>query len=338
VFKHRLTLPALDGRQPLGFLASLGLLRLLSDETAEDTALSFSDTTAQAILHGPYSDLEAVVDVLGSVVKDMAADSLLPRVPGGYPLRKAGTRGGDPMRGERARHREAVELVRQVGGEEAVRWHTTLVTDLATDAKGNVALTPYSAPVGQQTVKSSFEKTLSLVRADPRHLHRALSGWRRVPGYTGEYLDHHVLRTAADLPLGDSSEIGVPGATWLALMALPMLRLTGDGTSVLASLWRRVARQRVMLWPLWRQPLDMPGVVTLIEHPAINVLSIEGTATGYDFSLRTDATHWPALGVFTVGAARRVTMDGRKSDGILVPTRVSVIVGRGGQSQSGAEP
>ena len=49
---HQLHLPALDGRGALGFLAELGLLRLLTQDLGVHARLSFNDHTAEAILHG----------------------------------------------------------------------------------------------------------------------------------------------------------------------------------------------------------------------------------------------------------------------------------------------
>jgi len=155
-----------------------------------------------------------------------------------------------------------------------------------------------------------------MVRREPELLLEALTSWRRVPGVTGEYLDHRVLRSKADHPRGESAEIGVPGATWLAIMALPLLRLTGDGVSARSTLWRRLPnRQAVMVWPVWRSPLGLPAVVALIEHPAITIDVADGRYV-------TDRTAWPALGVFAVAAATRRPVEGRKSAGVLTPVTV----------------
>jgi hypothetical protein len=130
-----------------------------------------------------------------------------------------------------------------------------------------------------------------------------------------------VLRSKADHPRGESAEIGVPGATWLAIMALPLLRLTGDGANARSTLWRRLpSRQAVMVWPVWRRPLDLPAVVTLIEHPDITIDVVDGQYV-------TDTNAWSALGVFAVAAATRRPVEGRKSAGVLTPVRVVPRVG-----------
>jgi len=318
---YTLHLPALDGRDPLGFLASLGLLRLLAEEGA-DVQLKFSEQTGTAVLHGPYRSADEVAAVLHDVVvRD--PDGVIPGIPVSFPRTKVGSKGADPMRVRRDEYREHVETVRQSVGQMALRWQAAIATDLACDKEGKVILTPFFAPSGQQTVRSFFEKPVTIVRREPERLLESLTAWRRVPGVTGEYLDHRVLRSKADHPRGESAEIGVPGATWLAIMAIPLLRLTGDGTSALSTLWRRLpGRQAVMVWPVWRQPLDLSAVVTLIEHPYITLDVIDGQYVA-------DTTAWSALGVFAVVAATRRQVEGRKSAGVLTPVAVAPrIVGR----------
>ena len=317
---HRLLLPALDGRDHLGFLAALGVLRLLTEHTDADVRLSFDETTATAILHGPYRTCEEVAEQLTTIVKTtMDSGSVIPGVPAEFPDRKSGTKGSDPMRVLRDEYPKLVAKAR-AHGEEAVRWLSCLLTDLAHDERGRVALTPYSAPSGQQTVRSFFATPIELVGKTPTYLLDALTRWQRVPGVTGEYLDHRVKYDAADHPRGATGgERGVPGATWLAIMVLPLLRLSGDGTTACATLWRSLPgrRQRIMVWPLWRQPLDLAGIVALIEHPAL----IPRVEDGRVAVSRRAST---ALGVIAVSGAARRPIEGRKSAGVLAPVPVTL--------------
>ncbi|MER7006304.1 hypothetical protein ABT297_25120 [Dactylosporangium sp. NPDC000555] len=312
-----LHLPALDGRDPLGFLAALGLMRLVTHHLDTDARLSFDDRTAEAVLHSRYHTCDELADNLTTLVATMPADAAIPGLPATYPPAKIGTSGSDPVRVPRQRYPELVAAVRAAGDDEAVHWLAATASDLGQDPQGRVALTPYTAPSGQQTVRSFFQTPVSLVRNEPTYINQALTGWRRVSGVTGEYLDHRVLRSRADHPTGEAAaELGVPGATWLATMALPLLRLTGDGTTITATLWRNVPGHRpTMIWPLWRPTLDPAAITTLIEHPAISPTIINGQLTASTAS-------WPALGIFTIAAARRRTIEGRKNAGVLVPVSV----------------
>ncbi|MFI6784432.1 hypothetical protein [Micromonospora sp. NPDC050276] len=308
-----LHLPALDGRDPLGFLTALGVLRLLTDSARLNPRLSFDETTATATLHSELDTIDEVVNQLASAVASIPDDGVIPDTPAAFPKGKDG-RGKDPARPPRGQYR-AVTSALGDGDRRSPshRWASVLTTDLAVDSDGRVGLTPYNAPVGQQSLRGMFTKPLDHVRTDPhRHLREALSGWRRVDGYTGESLDHRALRSAADHPTGLSTPAGVPGATWLAIMALPLLRLTGTGTTVQATCWHHLAgtKQAIMAWPLWCLPLDTHAIAALLEHPDLRPISNSTQAAA-------PRGAWPALGVFTMAAATRIPTP--KSAGTLTP-------------------
>ncbi|MEH1017930.1 hypothetical protein V6U90_33350 [Micromonospora sp. CPCC 206060] len=322
---HTVELPALDGRDVLGFLAALGVVRLLHDEANLDVRLSYDETTAHALLHSPLATTEAVVDALVEIISTISPHAVIPGMPASFPLAKVGT-APDPMRMPRDRLPALVHDLTSAHTEPELRqWMAVLVTDLTADAKGRATLTPYTAPAGQQSLRSFFAKPLEELRKAPTELlWQALTNWRRVDGYTGEYLDHRVLRSAADHPSGQSTEAGIPGATWLAIMALPLLRLTGTGNLTQATLWHHLPnhRQPVMTWPLWRQPLDRHAITALLEHPDLHP---RASPTN---DITVNPASWPPLGVFTVAGAIRQPIDGRKSAGVLAPARVRANIHR----------
>ena len=321
---HQVELPALDGRDVLGFLASLGTMRLLIDEVYIDARLSFNETNACAVLHSQLSSIDEIVDAIVGVIRTIPEDGVIPAVPAAFPIAKAGME-SDPMRAPRDQVRSMGEEFVGTDNAALARWFAVVITDLATDSKGRAVLTPYTAPAGQQSLRSFFSKPLDIVRKDPTtFIREALTRWRRVDGYTGEYLDHRAVRGAADHPSGKSVEAGVPGATWLAIMALPLLRLTGTGTAVQATLWHDVPgrRQPVMAWPLWRQPLDLYGIAALLEHPALRPVA----AT--DDRVTVAATNWAPLGIFAMAGAARRPIPDRKSAGVLTPLTVDVAPSR----------
>jgi CRISPR-associated endonuclease/helicase Cas3 len=246
------------------------------------------------------------------VVSEIEEPAVLPGVGPGFPP-VAGI-GKDPLRWPREKYRDRAEALRQAHPRAAQLWLPCLTTDLAIDSQGRGAISPFLAPSGQQKLRTFFEKPLHAVRANPGHLHDALVRWRRVEGFTGEYLDHHVLRSAADDPRGRTGqEAGVPGATWLATMALPLFRLTGDGTRVRSTLWHRVARNHLMIWPLWHPTLDLEAVRCLLEHPAFRPIDEAPTLT---------TASWDALGIIAVYGARRHRIPGRTFDGVLTTTTI----------------
>lgn len=318
---HNVELPALGGRDPLGFLAALGLLRIL--DTAHDVRLSFSETTMTATLTGPFSTIEDIVAVLVASINDgLTADATSPPAIAGVNPRlpyKAGT-GADPMRCQREIFPAFAAEIAAIDEFFATVWLPFLLTDLADDQRAWI--TPFMAPRGKQNMRTFFINPLNAVRNNPARLTEALTGWRRVPGFTGEYFDHRVLRSAADDPEGRTGqEAGVPGATWLATMALPMLRLTGDGRRRTATLWHRTGRKTVMLWPLWRIPLDIYAVQCLLEHPALRPVRVDSG----DGEVAVSDRHWQSLGVAGVYGADRQAIPGANFDGVLAPMSVRVI-------------
>ncbi len=312
----RIEMPALDGRSPLGFLAALGLMRVLALAEVKPLRLSFSRDSAAAVLHSPLSSIDEVVGQLQAVVS-ASPDTAVAGVDARFPFR-AGRSGGDPMRRPRTEFRELMSDIESIDLRAAREWMPYLFTDLAVDSQGRADLTPFCAPSGKQNLRTFFATPLSAVRGDPSLLRDALTSWRRVEGFTGEYLDHRVLNSAADDPAGRTgAERGVPGATWLATMAIPLLRLSGDGQRITAALWHRLGRRLVMIWPLWDRPLDLPAVRVMIEHPYLRPAADQGIAT-------VRGTAWPALRVFSVCGAERQRIPDRNFAGVLAPCPVEV--------------
>lgn len=306
-------LPALDGREPLAFLAALGVLRLAHRELGTMVRLCFSDRDATAMLDSDLASTQEIASMLRGIIDRIPPDAVVPDGPAAFPLR-AGT-GTDPMRVPRE---ELRDLYGRFPGDTATAWLPGLLTDLAADGQQRVAQTPFTAPSGKQNLRGLFDKPLEPLRKRPQLIHDALVGWRRVPGVTGEYLDHRVLNSTADDPLGRKGmETGVPGATWLAVMSLPLLPITGDGTRIRAPLWHHVPGRRtpLMAWPLWRRPLDVHATRTLIQHPTIRPQSSKGGPTISRHALA-------ALGAFILCGAERQRVPGRNFAGVLAPTPI----------------
>lgn len=328
-----LELPALDGRLPLGFLAACGVLRLLTEDagsTGRAPRLSWDEHTATALLHG-FDDLDELVELLHQMALDIDEDALLPGGPADFPgsTKIVDAPRGDPMRSLAERFRGQVAEWRSQHGTEFVdTWVPAMVTDQVVDDARCVAISPFAAPSGQQKFATMFEKNLGSVRAHSGSIRQALTGWRRVEGVTGEYLDHHVLRSAADRSDGKSQEAGVPGATWLALMALPLFPTVAGRSDALAGAWQAVPMGRrrtrnIFTWPLWSEPLDIDAVQTILTHPGlrVEVVSPRGEERpGLSAELFVDLRPLRPLSVFYVGAAERRRISGRNFAGVLTPT------------------
>ena len=313
-----LELPAMLGTDPLGFLAGLGTFRLLVDHHDADTRLSWSRVAGTAVLHTDLPSLDALGALLVEVAEAITDHAVLPGVTAGFPYPRRTQSGPDPMRPLRDNYRVVAADAKRQFGSEAQRWLEVITTDLAVDNEGKAALTPWMAPSGKQAVSTFFAKPLELIRENTALVAESMTNWRRIEGYTGEYLDYRAVNDAAATPEGESIELGAPGPTWLAAMALPLLRVSGSGTEVGGTLWhtvlvddgRRRRPRRFAIWPLWEPALDIHAVEALLEHPALRPQ--QERIPEVNDELRV-------LGVLRVCAATRQPLQGRKSAGVLTP-------------------
>jgi hypothetical protein len=303
-----LPLPALDGRTPLAFLAALGVLRLITEHTPHSPRLAWSPHTATAVLHNAHTDIDDLVADLTAVVDSIPDGGVLPGVSPNFPPPGEAP---DKLRLRRPALAAYAATITQTDGEPAERWLSSLVTDLSVDDQQRADITLYAAPSGKQSMRTMLGKPLDLVRRNPALLREALTAWRRYPGVSGEYLDHRVLYDATDAPNGSSSERGVPGATWLALMAYPLMRTTATEGEPRTTCWQNLGPRagRRMIYPLWSNPLVPDSVQALLTHPVLD--RAEPGAP--------PPTAQP-LSIFTVVHAARRRLPRRKFAGVLTPT------------------
>lgn len=303
---NTLTLPALDGRTPLGFLAALGLIRLLEVHTDDVPRLSWSPEDFTAQLRTTRGSIDEVVADLHCIVDSIPDDGVLPGVPADLPPHGAAP---DQLRLSPVALRALANQLAPTPDAEVEAWLGSLVTDLSLDDKSRADISMMAAPSGKQSMRTMLEKPLQLVREDSGCLVEALVGWRRRPGVSGEYLDHRVLFDGADSGDGKSEERGVPGATWLALMSYPLFRTTALGSEPITTGWHRRRRQpSLFVYPLWKAPLDRFAVTALLEHPLMQQCVRDEPPAAVS-----------ALSIFTVRRAQRRRIPGRTFAGVLAP-------------------
>lgn len=312
------SLPALDGRTPLGFLAALGVLRLITDHAQPDDPdprgpasntprLAWSTRDCTAVLHSPHGTLDDLVTHLERIVQAIPQDGVLPAMPAHFPPPGEAP---DRLRLPRPDLRVLAGELSRTYGPAVERWLSALVTDLSVDEKQRADISQFAAPSGKQSMRTMLQKPLDRVRAEPGLLREALTAWRRYPGVSGEYLDHRVLFDSVDAADGRSAERGVPGATWLALMSYPLFLTTGIGGEPVTTCWQRLGTaERRMVYPLWSEPLDSYGVRALLDHHVLG--AAEPGSPPADARL---------LGTFLVVHAERRRIAGRTFSGVLTPT------------------
>ncbi|MGH3814100.1 MAG: type I-G CRISPR-associated protein, Cas3-extension family [Pseudonocardiaceae bacterium] len=306
---RRVELPALDGRNPLGFLATLGLHQLVATHADHDATLTWQPITCLPSLGTErFTDLNELATWLIELATGRP-EVLQPGWPPGFP-----PPGEAPDKLVPLRSGLSAVLGRHRGAERLIG---ALVTDLAVNEAGRVRRTPMVAPTGKQSFSTMLNNQADHVRADPDVLRQALMRWRRIPGTTSEGFDGAAIVGGADDPTGRPGERAVPGAVWLAIAGLARYRLAADDRGrTTATAWRRVKGDPLMIWPLWTPHLDADAILVLLEHPDMTLVrSQRGTLVPV-----RDLT---PLGVSRICAAERV--GGGNSDGPLVPLRVQIL-------------
>jgi hypothetical protein len=129
--------------------------------------------------------------------------------------------------------------------------------------------TPLFAASGQMTLANNWVKAAEQCRRQGAHVGAALTGWIRVPDYTGANLDHRSTGDASMTGDGKPSQQGVPGATWLALHAFATFRLTGETMTSAATAWDSSGGLPALIWPVWTSPLSRTSIKALLEHPLV---------------------------------------------------------------------
>ncbi len=339
--------PALRNDDTLGFLAGLGLLELCT------TALGLPGARLRWTGLGGHAVLEADCAGLGDLVDRLAALATEMRQAGRVlPFDHTGIVDPPASDAERKRMEEergvkppldplkrdgtaALALYRAVGDGEpsgdavVARWVLALLNQLA-DARSAAkeptrALTPLYSPAGRMTVHQLFRDALDDVVRQPERLREALVAWERTDG-TGANIDGRALRDAAVTAGGGAANRAVPGATWLALMAIPLFRQTGSappGRAEVVGWDLRSSGGATLRWPAWRPPLDLAAVEVLLAHPAIAVAlqqANNGEPRWRAARRRRAQAALRALGVEAICTARRRPLE--KSAGALRPPRV----------------
>lgn len=305
----RIELPALDGRSPLGFLATLGLHQLVTTHRDHEATLAWHPTTCLPTLGTKrFTDLDELAAWLVELATGQPDGVLQPGWPPAFPPPGEAPDKLVPLR------TEFPDVVERHHG--AKRLIGALVTDLTVNDAGRVRRTPMVAPTGKQSFYTMLTNQDGHVRSNPDVLHQALMRWRRIRGTTGEGFDGAAIIGGADDPNGRPGERAIPGAVWLTIAGLARYRLAIDDRGrTTATAWRRVQGSPVMVWPLWTPDLDADAILALLEHRAVTVMRSQRGTLGPVHDLTP-------LGVTRLCAAERV--GGGNSDGPLVPLQVQM--------------
>jgi hypothetical protein len=277
---NTIALPALTADSALGFLAAAGTLRLVAEELGDTNAqISWpSGAYSGAVLESSafFSVDDLVAALFGLVSSMRGAKQLLPGVTGFPPADDGG--GADPT--SKLTIADGRGLAVSARSDEALSsWITAMVAlvppiDRKTKIAGTLEKSKFlKAGPGTVWVPRTLKGVLGAV--DLVSIEQAFTGWRRQAGHMGAYLDH---RADVEGATGQGNKAppkqGVPGATFLALMGLPLFPVRSTGQfSVETVGWASGANYpKGFAWPVWAGPLSVASVRALLDHPAISGL------------------------------------------------------------------
>lgn len=256
-------LPALDGTNPLGFLAALGVLDVLYRAGREPTLRWSADLVPVPAFGGAPGEDELVDLVDADRVRWQ--HSVVLHGPAGDRL--------DDLKPPPGVHRRwADEVAGTIGDTRAeADLFCGLLAEEAVDGKGNGKPTHLHFTAGQQKFLLMVRELAS--RVDAARIREAMFGpWREdspLPTLSWSSQGERVYALRAVNP-STEKRLGVPGADWLAFLGLvffPTRAVTGHSreqvflqTNGCDRSWKRSA----LRWPLWTVPLERDVAWSLV--------------------------------------------------------------------------
>ncbi|HEY6315103.1 MAG TPA: hypothetical protein VIY52_30465 [Streptosporangiaceae bacterium] len=255
--KNELAVPALEGTNPLGYLAALGVLDAMS-RRVNGVTLHWTDELVPHAVFSGLGDLDSLLDVLDRDREEWATSVLL-NFPEKSPLPDA--------KPDKPRLREWFEAVYRQADDRTDSDHLcALVAEDALDGKGNAKPTHLHFTAGQQQFLEMIRALSSNVDRD--RLTEAVCGpWKYnspLPSLSWDSRGERVYAVRATNP-SKEKRLGVPGADWLAFRGLvfyPVSRTIRGSlrTTACDDGWKTSAFR----WPLWALPASRNVVASLV--------------------------------------------------------------------------
>lgn len=282
--EHVLT--GLDGQNPLGFFAALGLLRVLDDDAVRRRVprptLRFA-TIGESV---PTLNSDLAFDAISSVVLDDA------RQQGeNHALQFAYS-----PQGERAVARDSAAvrdlkpppaLARALLDECAIRQRreSALVagwfSELVTDNNGSTKPTALHFTAGQQSFLEMVDQLRQRIANDD--VREALLGpWLNTSRLPSLSWDSSIARNYA-LRAGNPSKEkrgSVPAANWLGVIAMEFFPIAVRRDRLVTTGVKGGWKDSVFTWPLWEPPLTTSAVAPLLRVDVRRMYSAQWDALG----------------------------------------------------------
>jgi hypothetical protein len=273
-----ISLPALEGTNPLGFLAALGVLDAMSATIPNVTLRWTEDLVPHAVVGGP-GDLGQLLDTLDKDREQWVGSAVL-RFPAD----------GQPLADAKPDCRQLRQWFEHVSDQNRHRADTNLLCALvaedAFDNNGRAKPTHLHFTAGQQKFLSMVRELAAAVNRD--RLQEGICGpWRYdspLPSLSWDARGERVYAVRAVNP-SNEKRLGVPGADWLAFRGLifyPVMRNSRGSlrTTACDAEWKSSAFR----WPIWTRPVTRHVVRSLVADPSL--VSRPARATPADLAAR----------------------------------------------------
>ena len=295
--EHVIDLPGLDGQNPLGFLAGLGLLRVLDDHASRKSLarprLAFAEIPPFVVRLSTHGTLAQIKEI---VLADAAEQA------NSVALRLAYDEGGElcgPDAVDATRDLKppppAARRFLMLAGAASRRdadLAAGMISDVVQDNNGASKPTSFHFTAGQQAFLEMIEALR--VGVDEAAIDEALVGpWRNTSKLPSLGWDSSVARLYALRASDPSGEKrgSVPASNWLAVHALalfpvmpergrerPVLRTTNVGLG-----WKNVA----YTWPLWTELADSRVIAAVLRLDSARWTQRERLALGISTVFRS---------------------------------------------------
>jgi hypothetical protein len=265
---REIVLPALDGTNPLGFLAALGVLDVLHRAGREPTVRWTPDLVPVPVYQG-VPDAEELIELVDA---DRARwqDSVVLHGPANDQL--------DDLKPPPEVHRRWVtEVMGTLGGTRAdADLFCALLSEGAVDGKGHGKPTHLHFTAGQQKFLVMVRELAS--RVDAERIREATCGpWREdspLPSLSWSSQGERMYALRAVNPSGEK-RLGVPGADWLAFLGLvfyptcAVTHNTGERAALKTNGCDRPWKRSALRWPLWGVPLERDTTWALVGDSSV---------------------------------------------------------------------
>jgi hypothetical protein len=263
-----LLLTGLDGANPLGFLAALGVLNVLSDGASTDVTptLAWAYRGSWRPIVSSGDDGMTVEALAKKVMADLATWKKEPAID----LEYDGVRDLKPRPDVYRAFLERLVAKAEPTRRRSVDLAGALATDIAVDRSGNTKPTALHFTAGQQEFLAMVKELMEGMREED--VLEAIAGpWRYARSLPVLKWDATVFREYALRAADPSKEepTGIPGADWLAFRGLSFIRVAPRGRQIHTTGCFGGWKTGGFRWPLWSSALAPETVRSVLAYPEL---------------------------------------------------------------------